>query len=284
MASLSALPTGTSTPSATPPVVDPGLTPEPSDTPRQENNDSGGPAIVLTNPAPGTGQWEFASGGGPRFGRGGPLRPYRVAVEVGLPVSVAEFTAAVDRALGDHRGWTASGQVQFQRVSGAANFTVLLASPWTAYALCRSFVDIRIGGVPYTSCQAGSQIVINSDRYLNGSPGRFTGPLSVYRPYVINHEVGHRLGYGHVGCPGAGQLAPVMQQQTLRMQGCQPNAWPYPHVPAPPTPTPTATPTGTPAPTGTPTGTGTPTPTETATGSAEPTEEPSDTGTPTAQP
>jgi hypothetical protein len=253
-ATLRPAPTLPTTPTVSP-TPDPALTPEPSATAREENNAGDGPPIVVTNPVPGSGQWEYAGSGGPVFGCCGTLRPYRVAVEIGLPVSVGEFTASVDAALGDYRGWTASGGVRFQRVPGSAgaNFTVLLASPWTAYNLCKSFVDIRISGVPYTSCQAGAQIVINSDRYMYGSPGRFTGPLGMYRSYLVNHEVGHRLGFGHVHCPGAGQLAPVMQQQTLRMEGCQPNAWPYPNAPAPPPPPPTPDPTPPPTPDPTPT-------------------------------
>jgi Protein of unknown function (DUF3152) len=50
--------------------------------------------------------------------------------------------------------------------------------------------------------------------------------LPTYRQYVVNHEVGHRLG--HMLCPGTRQPAPVMQQQTLGMHGCTVNPWPYP--------------------------------------------------------
>ena len=113
--------------------------------------------------------------------------------------------------------------------------------------------------------------MINADRYLGGVGG-YGAPLSVYRAYAVNHEVGHRLGKQHVSCPGGGQLAPVMQQQTISLQGCVANAWPYPDVPAPPEPEPTpSTPAPTPTPTPTPIRRPLPTPTPTPTVTPAPT-------------
>ncbi len=195
------------------------------------------------------------------FGSAGAVYTFRVAVESDLPVTVPEFTGVVDTALGDYRGWAGAGTVRMLRVPGGSpsNFTVVLARPWTAYSLCQSIgIDIRVNGVPFTNCQAGATIVINADRYFGGVGG-YGAPLSVYRQYAINHEVGHRLGRGHVPCPGPGQPAPVMQQQTLGLSGCVANPWPYPTA-APPPPDPIPTPTLTIAPT-TPPPTAAPTPT-----------------------
>jgi hypothetical protein len=43
---------------------------------------------------------------------------------------------------------------------------------------------------------------------------------------VVNHETGHWLGHGHLGCGGAGRLAPVMMQQSKGLDGCKHNPWP----------------------------------------------------------
>ena len=52
--------------------------------------------------------------------------------------------------------------------------------------------------------------------------------LADYRDMVVNHEVGHFLGNGHVVCPRKGAPAPVMARQTFGLEGCAQNPWPYP--------------------------------------------------------
>jgi hypothetical protein len=173
-------------------------------------------------------QWTYAPAG-PTFGLAGTVRNYRVAVEAGVNVSAGTFAAVVNGTLSDPRSWIAGGNVRFHQVGAGtlANFTVWLASPRTAQRICAaSGVDITVNGVPYTSCRGGNNVVINSDRYLYAVPS-YGAPLSVYRNYAINHEVGHWLGHGHELCPGAGMPAPVMQQQTFGLQGCVAYGWPY---------------------------------------------------------
>lgn len=67
-------------------------------------------------------------------------------------------------------------------------------------------------------------MVLNVDRWAHAVP-RYD--LGTYRRYLVNHETGHRFGFGHDACPGKGKPAPVMQQQTLGLHGCKPNPWPY---------------------------------------------------------
>jgi hypothetical protein len=172
-------------------------------------------------PARGKGSFAVAPGSTPVTGRGRLLR-YEVQVEQGIGQRAARFAAAVDRTLADPRSWTAGGEWAFQRVShGEADFVIRLASPATVDRLC---FPLDTNG--YTSCRVQNTVVVNLARWLLAVPD-FGGDIATYRLYVINHEVGHRLGKGHLGCPAAGRSAPVMLQQTLGLQGCRPNAWPY---------------------------------------------------------
>ncbi|MFY1635827.1 DUF3152 domain-containing protein [Solwaraspora sp. WMMB335] len=192
------------------------------------------PVFQLAGPVPSAGSGEFAFGTvqGEIAGRSGTLRRYRIAVEKGADEDVDEFGDAVEATLSDPRSWIGGNQLRLQRVPDQAghDFTIYLATPQTAAQLCQSvYVDIRIDGEPYTSCRGVGKVIINLARWRR-SVEHFVSaqvPLDLYREYVINHEVGHELGYGHERCPGSGEPAPVMMQQTLFLNECVANAWPY---------------------------------------------------------
>jgi hypothetical protein len=158
----------------------------------------------------------------------GPLQRFVVEVEDGIGMDGPAFAAAVEATLGDPRSWGHDGAMSFQRVGAAEaaagdyDFKVSLISPGSMETYCPG---VGTGG--YTSCRYGERAVINLARWETAVPD-YAGDVATYRQYVVNHEVGHALGNGHEQCPGPGQLAPVMQQQTLGLQGCQKNAWPFP--------------------------------------------------------
>ncbi|MFF5175262.1 DUF3152 domain-containing protein [Micromonospora sp. NPDC000089] len=180
---------------------------------------------VATYPSSGPGRFTAAAGESPVQGADGPLRRYRVAVEQGTGQDADAFAAAVDETMGDERSWIASGRLRLQRVAeaAAADFTVYLATPATSERMCAQ------GGLStdgYTSCRLPGQVIINLARWMEAVPD-YGAPVATYRTYVINHEVGHELGELHQACPGPGEPAPVMQQQTYGLAGCVANAWPY---------------------------------------------------------
>ncbi|MBB2945292.1 hypothetical protein FB565_005025 [Actinoplanes lutulentus] len=182
-------------------------------------------------PTKASGHFLYASQRGPIVGSKGQVRRFRVAVEKGSNEDAEVFAAQVQAILGDKRSWIGNGNVRLQMVTGAdkADFTVYLATRDTAGQMCaQGGTNIRVGGVPYTSCRTTGKAIINLDRWRLSAKPYLDAKinLATYRQYVINHEVGHELGHGHQGCPKAGGPAPVMVQQTLTLRGCVPYAWP----------------------------------------------------------
>lgn len=157
---------------------------------------------------------------------------YRVDVEKGLGLDAALFAQAVQKTLNDKRSWAHNGARTFERISsGKPDFVITLASPGATAEWCaKSGLDTTEDNV---SCDSASteRVMINAYRWAQGSK-TYGDAIHPYRQMLINHEVGHRLGYGHVTCDKDGELAPVMQQQTkfLDHDGihCRANPWPYP--------------------------------------------------------
>ena len=151
----------------------------------------------------------------------GELVRVRVEVEEGLPVDGLLFAETVMAILNDEQGWGAEGTMTFARVDGDADMRVVLASPAKVDEMC---APLNTGGE--FSCGRNGHAAINYTRWVEATD-EFSSRTQ-YRQYVINHEIGHLLGKQHVSCPGAGELAPVMQQQSIQVAPCEPNGWPFP--------------------------------------------------------
>lgn len=149
---------------------------------------------------------------------GSPMTRFSIEVGAGVDLDRHELARSVIKTLSDERSWRGRGY-GFELVDSGGQFTLIVATPSEVDRMCR---PLRTNG--YFSCSANGWVALNSDRWF-GATSSWTAGLAEYRHYLVNHEIGHQLGQGHVGCPGAGQPAPVMMQQTKGVGACLPNGW-----------------------------------------------------------
>lgn len=145
---------------------------------------------------------------------------YDVTTKGAIYASLSEFKLQANQTLNDPRGWSRMN-VKFVEVASGGQFTLVLAE-------ASQLPTFSSGCSADWSCNAGRYVIINQDRWMNATQSWTAagGGLRDYRHMVINHETGHWLGHDHEQCGGAGQPAPVMQQQSIDLQGCTFNPWP----------------------------------------------------------
>ncbi|MEK7594850.1 MAG: DUF3152 domain-containing protein [Patescibacteria group bacterium] len=149
---------------------------------------------------------------------------YCVAAKGVDEANLPELKAKLAAVYSDPRGWSLGGANTFTEVGSGCSFIVWLTAADlmpTFGAICDSM----------WSCTVAPNVILNFDRWrlASDSWNGAGGSLDDYRTMVINHETGHWFGFNHRYCSGAGQLAPVMQQQSIGMQGCATNPWPLPN-------------------------------------------------------
>lgn len=181
-----------------------------------------------------------------KIGAGNEVYTYTVEVEDGLnPADFGgeqTYAQLVDATLANPQSWIGGDKVAFRRIDkGEPDLRISLSSADTSRDLCGYQIKLE------ASCFYPPQgrVVLNEARWVRGATA-FQGDGLAYRQYLINHEVGHGIGYEHhLPCEQDGGLAPIMMQQTFgtanseimaldpdmqanRTYTCRPNAWPYP--------------------------------------------------------
>jgi hypothetical protein len=196
--------------------------------------------------------WHVVPGTTPQVGQGtAKVFKYTVEIENGVDPSMfggdIAFAEMVDQTLANPKGWTHNPQFAFVRIDdGKPDFRISLVSPVTVREGCGYEFRLETSCYnPVYGADRQARVFINEARWVRGAVP-FEGDVGSYRQYVINHEVGHAIGYvRHAPCEQQGGLAPVMMQQTFSTSNddaakfdpdvvkadgkiCRFNPWPYP--------------------------------------------------------
>ena len=200
--------------------------------------------------------WHIVPGTTPKVGEGtAKVFKYTVEVENGIDTTSfggdEGFARMVTETLDNPKSWTHNPQFAFQRIDATTpdlkpDFRVSLTSPMTIREGCGYEIQIETSCYnPIYGPDAEPRVFINLARWVRGAVP-FQGDIGSYRQYLINHEVGHAIGYTtHEPCDRNGALAPIMMQQTfstsdndatrfdpesVKADGktCRFNSWPYP--------------------------------------------------------
>jgi hypothetical protein len=146
---------------------------------------------------------------------------YGIRIEPSLGLDPLCIKNLLFLILNNDLGWTNVAEKSFQLTSAEeSDYVYIFASPNKTDELCAPIETNSI-----YSCRNENNIVLNFFRWQEGAVD-FKNDIETYRIYLINHETGHILGWGHVGCPKEGAVAPVMMQQSKGTDGCIPYGWP----------------------------------------------------------
>ncbi|APA96203.1 hypothetical protein NS506_02136 [Nocardia seriolae] len=196
----------------------------------------------------GKGTWHLVPGTTGQVGTGSEhVFNYTIAVEDGVDTASLGGDDAIgkmiDATLANPKSWTHDPRFAFHRVdTGNPDFRISFTSRDSTRKSCGFEIPVD------SSCYNADlgRVLLSQVRWVRGALSD-EGDVGSYRQYMINHEVGHAIGYHeHQPCETDGGLAPVMMQQTFGIKNndiakldpegvvpmdgksCRFNPWPYP--------------------------------------------------------
>jgi len=123
--------------------------------------------------------------------------------------------------LNDPRGWYSLG---YKFVERSKNYDFLIKKKTTGEINNETkSMSLHNLSVTFKGYFETTEVWINRENW-NSVPINFTGTHKEYRQYLVQHEIGHVLGYDHVTYR-VGRKCPVMYQQTKGTLKCKPNPW-----------------------------------------------------------
>lgn len=184
-----------------------------------------------------------------------------ISVENGIDVDPEKLREFVMDVLHDNRSWGSDNRIEFVETDGAADYRFVFASPYTAAAHCpAAHVAVQVGpvvedsaaesatpepvDVPSTQASPATpeEHACAQDGLVMVSMYDWTAAFSTFgaerteaRAYIVNHWLGHLFGNEESVCTSG--RAGVMDDQRESLEGCTPNAWPYPDAETSSTPT-----------------------------------------------
>lgn len=148
-----------------------------------------------------------------------PLISYGYCVKSDRQQDTEALRDKVTATVGQTGGWSLGGRLKFTSVEAGCNFTVELVS-------AQRMKDIEPGCAGRTTCQTGNELLINGESW-QVVPDSWKSGLEAYRAEMINHEIGHWLGFDHASCSRQ-TAAPVLSAPALMVSGCSPNWYAVP--------------------------------------------------------
>jgi hypothetical protein len=130
------------------------------------------------------------------------------------PADADSLSQTAGGVLSSPTGWSLGGHLKWVLGEKDCNINLSISSVAEMSRLSANCVGLA-------SCQSSSVLAFSSDSWRS-TPKAWTGSLATYRGELVNHEVGHWLGFDHGSCSQP-TSKPVLGVPAVVIPGCSPN-------------------------------------------------------------